>query len=175
MADGIGSSRRCLAEQVLELGEDLLNRIEIRRVFRQEDQFGADRSDEAAHGFTLMAAEIIHHDDVASLQGRDQHPLDVKPEALAIDGTLDQPGSLNAIVAQGSQEGHGFPVTVWNLGLEPHATLRPSPKRGHVGLGPGFVEKHQATGRDPVLILTPLCAPSRDVRTILFAGQHGFF
>jgi len=175
LAHGIGSAGGGLAEQVLELGEGLLDRVEIRGILGQEDQLGADGSDSAAHDLALVTAEIVQDDDVAWPQGRNQHLLDIDAEPLSVDRSIDQPGRLDAITAQGSQEGHGLPAAVRNLGFEPCASLCPSPERRHVGLGPGLIEKYQAAGIDPVLILTPLRAPSRDVGTILLAGQRGFF
>ena len=65
--------RRCggrLSQPMLELGEELFDRIEVGRVFGQEEQLGAGPADGAAHGFALMRAEIVHDDDVARSQGR---------------------------------------------------------------------------------------------------------
>ena len=73
-ADGFDGSRGGFAQQVLELGEDLLDRVQVGRVFRQEEELGAGRADELAHGFALVAAEIVHDDDVAGPKGRDAEP-----------------------------------------------------------------------------------------------------
>lgn len=54
-----------LAQKQLEFGEDLFDRIEIGTVGRQEQQLGASRPDRPSHGLTLVAAEIVHDDDVA--------------------------------------------------------------------------------------------------------------
>ena len=39
--DGLDGSRGGFAQQVLELGEDLLDGVQVGRVFRQEEQLGA--------------------------------------------------------------------------------------------------------------------------------------
>ena len=70
---------------------------------------------------------------------------------------------------------HGLPVAVRGLGFEPLATRRPSPERGHIGLGPGLVDEDQALLINAILIFSPLGPPARHVGTILFAGEHGFF
>jgi hypothetical protein len=44
---------------VFELGEDLLDRVEIGTVWRQEEEFGADAADGLANGLSLVAAEIV--------------------------------------------------------------------------------------------------------------------
>jgi hypothetical protein len=40
-ADRVDASRGSFAEQVLELGKDLFDRVQVGRVFRQEEQLGA--------------------------------------------------------------------------------------------------------------------------------------
>jgi len=57
---------------VFELGEELLDRVQIRRVFRQVEESGADGTDRATHSIGLVRAEIVHDDDVAVPQGRDR-------------------------------------------------------------------------------------------------------
>ncbi|SDK66636.1 hypothetical protein SAMN05428953_118112 [Mesorhizobium muleiense] len=46
------------------------------------------------------------------------------------------------------------------IGLDPLSDRRPAPERSHVGLGPGFVDEHQAGGIDPNLVQNPLRAVS---------------
>ena len=101
-----------------------------------------------AYGVTnrppLVAAEIVHDDDVAGRQGRDQHLLDIEPEPLAVDRSIDQPWRVQAIMAQCRQEGHGLPVAVRDFGMEPLPDRCPAAQRRHVCLGPGLVDEHQA-------------------------------
>ena len=63
--DGLEGARRGLAQQVLEFGEDLFDRVQIGRVFRQEEQLGAGRADGAADRLALVAAEIVHDHHIA--------------------------------------------------------------------------------------------------------------
>ena len=160
---------------MLELGEHLFDRVEIRGVLGQEEQLGTGGADRLAYGLALVTAEIVDDDDIAGLQGGDENLLDVSAEARAIDGAVEHPWGIDAIVAQGSQEGHGLPAALRNLGVEPLTARRPSPERRHVGLGPGLVDEDQALRRDAVLVLDPLRPPAGDVGAILFAGVHGFF
>ena len=101
--------------------------------------------------------------------------LDIDCEALTVDRAIENPWCVDPIVAQRGQEGRGLPVAVRDLGCEPGAARRPAPQGGHVGLGPGLVDEDQALRIDLALILLPLRAPARDVRTVAFAGDHGFF
>jgi hypothetical protein len=128
-----------------------------------------------APALALMTAEIVHDDDVARLQGWNQHALDIDPEAFAVDRAIDLPWRLDAIVAQSGDEGHGLPVPMRDLRFEPAPLERPASQRRHIGLGPGLVEKDQGPRINTALILGPLLTPSRDVRTVLLASHQSFF
>ena len=160
---------------MLELGEDLLDGVQVGRVFGQEDELGAGRSDEPAYGFAFVAAQVVHDDDVAGTKCRDENLLDVGLKSLAVDRPVQKPRSVDPVVAQGSQEGGGLPMTVRDFGLEPQATWRPSAQRCHVGLGPGLVDEDQTLRVDLVLIFDPLCPSPGDVGAVAFASHHGFF
>jgi hypothetical protein len=122
-----------------------------------------------------VRAKIVHDHDVALPQGRNQNLLDVELEGLAIDRPIDEPGSSDAIVAQGGQEGHGLPMTMWHLGFDPLAARRPAPQRCHVGFGPGLVNEHQAGGIDPFPILGPLGTAAGNVGAVLLGGNQRLF
>src|SRR5882757_8820686 len=80
-ADRIDGSCGCLSEQVLELGEDLFDRVQVGRVLWQEEQLGSDGADKLTHGFASVAAEIVQDDDIAGTKGRQENLLDIDPEA----------------------------------------------------------------------------------------------
>src|SRR6202051_2606195 len=88
-ANGFDGARGGLAQEVLDLGEDLLDRVQVRRVFRQEEELGAGRANELAYGFGFMTAEIVHDDDVAGAKRGDEDLFDIGPEALPVDGTIE--------------------------------------------------------------------------------------
>ena len=175
LADGLDGSRSCFSQQVLELGEDLFDGVQVGRVFRQEDQFGAGRADELAHDLAFVAAEIVHDHDVAGHQGGDENLRDINLETLAVDRAFEQPWGVDPVMAQCSQEGRGVPMAMRNLGVKPHPAWRPAAQRRHIGLGPGLVDEDQTLRRDLVLILGPLRPPPCDVGTVAFASHHGFF
>jgi hypothetical protein len=62
---GFDGSSGGLAEQGLELGEDLLDRVEVGVVGGQEEEFGAGSADGVADGLALVRSQIVHDDDVA--------------------------------------------------------------------------------------------------------------
>jgi len=113
---GLDRARIGFAQQGLELGEDLFDWIEIGRVAGQEEQLGAGSADQAAHGFTLVAAEIVHDDDVTGVEGRHEELFDIGAETGAVNRSVDDAGRRDAVVAQCSPwfapdsalEGAGF-------------------------------------------------------------------
>lgn len=174
-ADRVDGSRGSFAKQVLELGKDLFNRVQVGRVFWQEEELGADRTDELASCFAPVAAEVIQDDDIAGSKDGQKNLLDIGAKAHAIDRPLDEPWRIDPIVAQGRQEGHGLPAAVRNLGVKSVSARRPSPQGRHIGPGPGLVDEDQPLSFDATLILYPLDAPSRDLGTIALASHHAFF
>jgi hypothetical protein len=122
-----------------------------------------------------VRAEVVHDDDIAVPQGRDQNLLDVEKEGFAVDRSLDEPRSGDAIVAQSSHEGHGLPATVRYLGFDALTAWRPAPQRRHIGFGPGLIDEHQPGGIDPILILGPLRPSAGDIGTILLGGNQRLF
>ena len=76
---------RGLAQQRLEFREHLLDRVEIGRVGRQEQQVRARRPDRCPHRLAFVAAEIVEHDDITGPERRHQDLFDVGAETVAVD------------------------------------------------------------------------------------------
>lgn len=69
MAPGVlDGSLLGLAHPMLDLGEGLLDRIEVGGVFRQEPQPRPGRRDGIADGLGFVGTEIVEDDDVAGLE-----------------------------------------------------------------------------------------------------------
>jgi hypothetical protein len=175
VGDGIDGTSGGLSQPVFELGEEHFDRVEIRGVLGQEEELGASSADGLPNGPALMRAEIVEDDDVARFERGHENLLDVLEEALAIDGSVDQPRCGDPIMTQSGQEGHGLPAAVWRLARQPLPAGRPPAEGRHVGLGPGFVDEHQAPGVDAVLIGHPLQAAARYIRPVAFAGDQRLF
>lgn len=124
--NGLDASPGGATHEVLELGEQLLDWIEIGAVGRQEEQPRAGGPDDAAHGSALVGAEIVEHDDVARLQGFDELRFDIEAEGLAVDGPIEHPGCINAIMSQRGDEGHRLPMAIWRVGDKPLAARAPA-------------------------------------------------
>src|SRR3974390_820805 len=93
------------AHPVLDLGEGLLDRIEVGRVWRQIPEPCAGRFDQASQGSRLVAAEIVHDDDVARLKRGEENMPHIGAEAFAVEGAVEQARRSEAVAAQGAKEG----------------------------------------------------------------------
>jgi hypothetical protein len=87
-------------------------------------------------GLALVRAEIVHDHDVAWPQAWDENFFHIEPEAFTIDRTVEEPNRFDLILAQCGQEGHGLPMAMRHLGLDPLAAWRPASQRSHVSFRP---------------------------------------
>lgn len=163
------------AQEELELGEDLLDRIEVRRVGREEQQPCSDRTDRLADGSTLVTAEVVHVDDVAGIERWHEELHDPGGEALTIDWSVEHARRIDPVVPQGGHEGQRTPFAERGAGDELVTAWRPAPDRRHIRLGPGLVDEDEAARIKPALIFLPLLSPPRDPGPHLLDGEQRFF
>jgi len=78
---------------VLELGEELLDGVEVRAVGRQKEHVGSRLADGASRCPAFVAAEIVEDDDIAFGEGRSQYLLDIEGEEFAVDGAIEAHGA----------------------------------------------------------------------------------
>ena len=93
------------AHPVFDLGEGLLDGIEVGGVWRQVPEPGAGGLNEAAQSGGFVAAEIVHDDNVAGSEYGDELLFDIGTEALAIDRAIEDAWSCEPVAAQGTEEG----------------------------------------------------------------------
>ena len=82
----------------------------------QEEQLGAGAEDQLANRLALMAAELIHDDNVAGAEGGHQELFDVSTEAGAVDRPVDDAGGGDPVAARGRQKGSMSASGVRQLG-----------------------------------------------------------
>jgi len=160
---------------MLELGKNLLDRIQIRRIRRKKEELGANCADRRSHCGKFVAAQIVHDHDIAGGQSRDQELLDVGGEDVPIDRTVDHAGSINSVTSQGGKKRHRIPMAERSPGNESAPALRPSSERSHIGFGPSFIEKNQPLGVKLPLMLFPPPACSGDLGALLLFRELCFF
>ena len=88
----------------------MLDRVKIGGIWRQIPEPRADCPDGASHARRFVAAEIVHHDDVALAQGRRELLLDIGAEAFAVDQPVEDAGRGQPVAAQCAEEGQRTPV-----------------------------------------------------------------
>ncbi len=172
---GLDGSFLGLSQERFELGEDLLDGVEVGGVWRQEKQVCAGASDGLANRLSLVAAEVVHDDDVAGAQRGDQHLAHIGGEPFRVDRPVEHEGRVYAVVAQRGDEGHRTPVAVGGFGEQWLSPRTPATGPDHVGLGPGLIDEDEPRRIDLALMPLPPGAAAGDVRPVLLAGVHGFF
>jgi hypothetical protein len=175
LGDGFVGSRLGLSEQGPEVGEDLLDGVEIGGIFRQEHEAGSDIPDRLAHRLSFMRAEIVEDHDVARLQRRREELIDIGAEALAVDGSIEQARRVDAVVAQGGEESRGLPLALRDLVDKALSFRRLAAKPCHIGLRPGLIDEDEARGVDEPLIGAPARAMTADVRAVALARDERLF
>ena len=173
--DGLDGALPGFSEERFELGEDLFNRVQIGAIGRQKDEPCAG----GAYGFAdcpvLVRPKIVHDDDVALLEGRDEDLLDIGEEGLTVDGAIQHEWGGDRVVPERGEKRQRLPVAVRDFGEERLAAAAPAARAGHVRFGPGLVDKNKARWINPGLVSFPAEAAPGDVGAVLLGGEQGFF
>ena len=171
---GLDVTRVSVSDEMLELGEDLLDRVEIGAVGRQKDEVRAFGST-MARRFALVAAEVVQDYDIARQEGRGEDLLDVEEEDFAVDRPIDHPRRIDAVVAQRGDESQGLPMTVRRIGLEPSSPRPPAPQGAMLVFTQVSSMNMSRQGAIRPLMGLPSRPLSRHVRPVLLLGQQRFF
>ena len=88
--EGLESAFFGAPEPVFDLGEDLLDWVEVRRIWWKEQQFCPDLFYGLANRIAFMRREIVHHDNIAGAELSGHELLDIGlkdcPVHRAVDG-----------------------------------------------------------------------------------------
>lgn len=117
----------------LELGEGILDGIEIGTVGRQVEKRCPTCFDRLADARDLVGRQIVHDDDVIPAQGRRQHLLAPGPEDLAVLRPVEQHRGDEAGRRQAADEDDGLPVSMRDGSMAALAFRRPAAQAGHLG------------------------------------------
>jgi hypothetical protein len=164
-----------LSQQRLELGEGILDGVEVWAVGREIAQLGTRSLDHLAHAWAFVAGQVVHDDDVATPQFRDQHLGHLGLEGVAVDRPIEHPGGDEAAHGQSADEGRGLPVAVGDADPQPCPTQATPMATRHVGRSPYLVDEDQPVGIEIELILEPPFAPDQHVGAVLIGGVRGLF
>ncbi len=81
------------------------NRVEVRRIGRQEFQACSLGFNQLTDGFAGMGRQVIHHQDVAPAQGREQLRAHIGFKCDAMDGAFKDPRGADFLPAQRGNQG----------------------------------------------------------------------
>ncbi len=164
----------CISHPMLDLGKGLFDRIEVRRIGRKEPEPRTGGFDQLTDGCRLMAAEIVHDDDVAWLEHRDQLLLDIGAKTWPLIGPSKTQGGCKLIVSQSAQECQRAPVAMRCKCPQSLAFRAPAPDRRHVGLDPGLINEDQPFAIEMILQGLPPLFFASDVGTSLLRANSVF-
>ncbi len=164
-----------LAQQGLEFGEGLLDRVEVGAVRREVEDTSAGGLDQGAHLRPLVAGEVVHHDDVSVLGLPNQDLADIGLEGVAVDRPVEHPGRDDAPGAEAGHEGRGLPMAVRHGHAQPLAAATAAMGARHVRARPGLVDEHQPVRVEVDLAIEPGLPPLQDVGALLLGGMGGLF
>lgn len=160
---------------MLDFGEDLLDRIEVGRVWRQEQQFGPDTLDSLANRIALVGREIVHHHDVAWMQLGNEKLFDPSQKDRAVHRAIYGHRRDNLVMTQRGDEGHGLPMPMRRMADQALAARTSTVTAYHVGCRPHFVDEDETLGVNLFLIAFPEPAGQSDIAALLFTGEQAFF
>ena len=174
-AEGVDTSRRVLADVLLLERPARLDWIQIRRVRREVKDANASSTARNDDSLIVVRGEIVHHENVATTELREQLPLEPVDEAIRVGrgehrALLHPPASSNcADQRQVLSPGHGDSLDV--LG----ATLHPSVGPRHSTVEPRLVHEDEPLDVDPLHLADERRAFLDDVGAELFERASPLF
>src|SRR6478609_9024723 len=164
-----------LAQESLEGMEHQLDGVKVRRILRQVAQACASRPDRRLYTSNLMEGYVVDHDDVPTLERRDQTLLYVSQECFAIHGSFDQHRSHDAGLTQASDKRHCLPVPHGRVCQQTLSARAPTVKTHHVGGDCCLVDKYEAGSVKPALLADPALTRASHLGSLALCRLQAFF
>lgn len=130
----------------LEFGEGHLDRVEVRRAGRQEQEPGASGFEGLGGSGALVSGEVVQDHHIAGPKLRRELGLDIEVEDLAVHGAVQNPGGDQAVAAQAGDEGLGQPVAEGRIGDQALTPPAAASQPCHLGGDRRLVDEHQPRG-----------------------------
>ena len=163
------------AQECFEFAEGHFDGIEIGRVLRQVTKCRVRVLDCLAYAGTFVNADIVHHDDIAARERRNQALLDVSQERLCVHGSLDHHRGDHFIVPQGGHEGDRLPLSTRGTPDQFDASRTAPPKPYHLGGDRSLVNEYQAGRIKHALLSNPAPARPGHVGAMLLCRSQTLF
>ena len=171
----VQSAGGLLTQMRFEFGKSHFNGIEIGAVRRQVADANPSSREQPTNILDFMGGEVVEDERVTLAQLWTEHLLKINREHLGIDGAFDQKGSLDAVMAQGRNEGGALPVAMRDGAETTLADRTATMVAGHLGVQTGFINKHQPADIPVRLLPAPKPPGGFNVRPILLGGARRFF
>lgn len=162
-------------DEVFELGEDLLDWVEIGGIWQRKEAMSAGIDDRSAYGLAFVGSKIVHDDDVAGRKRRHEKLLDIGKEAGAIDRAVKHAGRVDPVDAQGGKKRQRAPTSMRCTINQTFTARCPASQRCHIRFRPGLVDEDETCRVHARLMLDPPCPPTGNIRPVLLCCDYGFF
>jgi len=157
-----------LAQECLEFAEGHLDGVKVARVLGQVAKRRADLLDRRTHTCSLVEIDIVHDDDVAAPERRDEALLDIGEEHLRVHGAFDHHRSGHLVVTQSSYKGDRLPLSKWRAPDQFDASWAATIEPHHLGGDGRFIDKHQPGRIKHSLLKHPASTRFCHVGAVLF-------
>ena len=164
-----------LAQVRLQFAEGHLDRIEIGRIGRQIMQCRPGRFDGFPDTGHLVDRQVVHHDNVAALEGRNKALLHISEKQGSVHGALKNERCGHPAQTQATDKGDGFPVPVRRVIDQPLADGTAAAKSHHGTVGPSLIDKDQPCRVEHALFAHPASARADYVGALLLGCVQSFF
>src|SRR5215213_597205 len=175
LPESIVSSCSGLPEQSLELGEELLDWVEIRGIGREVKHAGPDRPDRLLDPDDLVNSQVVHHHNVVWFQFRREHLRDVGAERLPGHGPIEHKRCKDPARPQARHNGRGFPVSRRHRIDQALAPGVPAVEAGHGRGRARLVDEDEAVRIHVALPHPPASAVAGHIGPVLLAGSQALF
>lgn len=105
----------------LEFREGHLDGVQVWRIFRQEQEPGAESRQRVSGALVFVGIQIVENDDVAGLKRWGELRFDIGGKRLSIHGAIDDPWRNEAVASEPGDEGLCAPFSERRIGLQPFA------------------------------------------------------
>lgn len=173
--DLVEAPRACGAEKRFQLGECLLDRIEIRTVGRQKPEARADAFDRGPHLRLLVHGQVVEDDDIAGAERRDEDLLDVGEKRGIVDRAVEDRGRSQPIDAEPRDNRVGLPVAARRVIAQAYAPRTPPVAAQQIRGDARFIDENVRARIVQGLGVLPPAAIGGDVRPSLLVGVYRFF
>lgn len=167
---------RCGApEEFLEFAVSHLDRVEVRRIFRQISQHRSSVFDDLANTRAHVHPAIVNHDDVTPLECWTQTLLQIGEKHFSGHGSLKGHRRSHFVVPHCRYESDCLPASKRNATNHSNSPLSAPSEPHHAGGDSSFIKKHQFCRIKQPLLSNPTSARSSHICSLSLGGLQAFF